>query len=169
MNIKESITIRGEREPDNHEIEMLYSSSFGPGRYAKSTYRYRENNDHLIDISQVIICGNNLIGSVRFWDILVNNENSLLLGPITMHPDFRGQGYGEKLLYHSVMNCKNLGHNLIILVGDLAYYSKVGFKKIGQKRILFEGPVNSQRVLYIEFNKSIIEDSPIIKINKFTD
>lgn len=169
MKINDSIFIRKEQEIDNTEINTLYTNSFGPGRYAKSAFRYREKYDHLIDISQVLICQNKLIGSVRFWNILVNNKKSLLLGPIVMHRDYRGQGFGKRLLKDSILNCKNLGHNLIILVGDLSYYSKVGFKRIGQRKILFEGPVNYERVLYIEFNKSIIEHSADIKINKFID
>ncbi len=169
MKMNDSIFIRKEQEIDNTEINTLYTNSFGPGRYAKSAFRYREKYDHLIDISQVLICQNKLIGSVRFWNILVNNKKSLLLGPIVMHRDYRGQGFGKRLLKNSILNCKNLGHNLIILVGDLSYYSKVGFKRIGPKKILFEGPVNYERVLYIEFNKSIIEHSADIKINKFID
>lgn len=169
MKMNDSIFIRKEQEIDNTEINTLYTNSFGPGRYAKSAFRYREKYDHLIDISQVLICQNKLIGSVRFWNILVNNKKSLLLGPIVMHRDYRGQGFGKRLLKDSILNCKNLGHNLIILVGDLSYYSKVGFKRIGPKKILFEGPVNYERVLYIEFNKSIIEHSADIKINKFID
>ena len=169
MKMNHSIFIRKEQEIDNTEINTLYTNSFGPGRYAKSAFRYREKYDHLIDISQVLICHNKLIGSVRFWNILVNNKKSLLLGPIVMHRDYRGQGFGKRLLKDSILNCKNLGHNLIILVGDLSYYSKIGFKRIGQKKILFEGPVNYERVLYIEFNKSIIEHSADIKINKFID
>lgn len=169
MKMNDSIFIRKEQEIDNTEINTLYTNSFGPGRYAKSAFRYREKYDHLIDISQVLICQNKLIGSVRFWNILVNNKKSLLLGPIVMRRDYRGQGFGKRLLKDSILNCKNLGHNLIILVGDLSYYSKIGFKRIGQKKILFEGPVNYERVLYIEFNKSIIEHSADIKINKFID
>ena len=169
MNMNKSVFIRSEQEIDNAEINILYANSFGPGRYVKSAFRYREKYDHILGISQVLICQNKLIGSVRFWNILVNNKNSLLLGPIVMHRDYRGQGFGKRLLKDSILNCKNLGHNLIILVGDLSYYSKIGFKRIGQKKILFEGPVNYERVLYIEFNKSIIQDSADIKINKFID
>ena len=169
MNMTETIFIRNEQENDKDEIDKLYGSSFGPGRYAKSTFRYREKYDHLIDISKVIIYQNRLIGSVRFWNILVNGKNSLLLGPIAMHRDFRGRGFGMELLKTSIMNCKNLGHNLIILVGDIPYYSKAGFKRIGHKKISFEGPVNYERVLYIEFNKTIIKDNTEIKIKKFID
>ena len=169
MNMNGSKFIRKEQAVDSVEINTLYAKSFGPGRWAKSTFRYREKYDHLLDISQVLTYQGKLIGSIRFWNILVNNENSLLLGPIVMHRDFRGQGFGKELLENSILNCKNLGHNLIILVGDLSYYSKVGFKRIGQKKILFEGPVNYERVLYIEFNESIIEQSTDIKINKFID
>ena len=96
MKMNDSIFIRKEQEIDNTEINTLYTNSFGPGRYAKSAFRYREKYDHLIDISQVLICQNKLIGSVRFWNILVNNKKSLLLGPIVMHRDYRGQGFGKR-------------------------------------------------------------------------
>ena len=52
---------------------------------------------------------------------------------------------------------------------DIPYYSKAGFKRIGKKKISFEGPVNYERVLYIEFNKTIIKDNTEIKIKKFID
>ena len=78
MKMNDSIFIRKEQEIDNTEINTLYTNSFGPA-LRKSAFRYREKYDHLIDISQVLICQNKLIGSVRFWNILVNNKKSLLL------------------------------------------------------------------------------------------
>mgnify|MGYP003315603885 FL=1 len=58
MNMTETIFIRNEQENDKDEIDKLYGSSFGPGRYAKSTFRYREKYDHLIDISKVLSFSN---------------------------------------------------------------------------------------------------------------
>ena len=85
---------------------------------------------------------------------------------ITLRNDSRVLPFGKYLRISKINEIPQLFN---ILVGDLSYYSKVGFKRIVPKKISFEGPVNFERVLYIEFNKSIIEDSLEIKINKFID
>ena len=36
---------------------------------------------------------------------------------------------------------------IVVLVGDEAYYGRFGFKRIDQGRILFPGPVNPKRLL----------------------
>ncbi|MEL0185020.1 MAG: N-acetyltransferase, partial [Hyphomicrobiales bacterium] len=60
-------------------------------------------------------------------------------------------------------------HNIIILVGDLSYYSKIGFKRMLGKEITFAGPVNNDRVLYREIKTNIIEDSSKIIIKRYPD
>ena len=161
--------IRLERSDDAAEIDNLHSVTFGPGRYTKSAYRYREKREHLIDISFVLVDQNQIIGSVRYWEILVNNTPALLLGPIVIHPDYRGRGYGAKLIDYSVNKCNDANHNIIILVGDLSYYSKIGFKRMLGKEITFAGPVNNDRVLYREIKTNIIEDSSKIIIKRYPD
>ena len=168
-NSKVEPEIRLERSDDANEIDNLHSVTFGPGRYTKSAYRYREKREHLIDISFVLIDQNQIIGSVRYWEILVNNAPALLLGPIVIHPDYRGCGYGVKLIDYSVNKCNGANHNIIILIGDLSYYSKIGFKRMLGKKIVFEGPVNNDRVLYREIKTNIIEDSSKIIIKRYPD
>jgi predicted N-acetyltransferase YhbS len=168
-NSKVEPEIRLERSDDATEIDNLHSVTFGPGRYTKSAYRYREKRDHLIDISFVLVDKNQIIGSVRYWEILVNNAPALLLGPIVINPDYRGRGYGAKLIDYSVNKCNEANHNIIILVGDLSYYSKVGFKRMLGKEITFAGPVNNDRVLYREIKTNIIEDSSKIIIKPYPD
>ncbi len=168
-NSKVEPEIRLERSDDATEIDNLHSVTFGPGRYTKSAYRYREKREHLIDISFVLVDQNQIIGSVRYWEILVNNAPALLLGPIVIHPDYRGCGYGVKLIDYSVNKCNGANHNIIILVGDLSYYSKIGFKRMLGKEIIFAGPVNNDRVLYREIKTNIIEDSSKIIIKRYPD
>ena len=168
-NSKVEPEIRLERSDDANEIDNLHSVTFGPGRYTKSAYRYREKREHLVDISFVLVDQNQIIGSVRYWEILVNNALALLLGPIVIHPDYRGCGYGVKLIEYSVNKCNEANHNIIILVGDLSYYSKIGFKRMLGKEIVFAGPVNNDRVLYREIKTNIIEDSSKIIIKRYPD
>ena len=169
MNHKNKINIRLEQYQDNESIEELYSLSFSPGRYVKSAFRMREKYSHLIDISYVSTIGRNIIGSLRYWNILVNSEPALLLGPVVIHPKYRGKGYGQELLKFSLQNCKLNNFKLIILIGDLIYYSKIGFKRFEKKDLSFIGPVNKDRLLYIDFGSNIVQESEKIEIKRYID
>ena len=45
---------------------------------------------------------------------------------------------------------KAKGHRLVVLVGDEAYYSRVGFKAIPEGRARMPGPVDYKRLLVAE-------------------
>lgn len=169
MSYKNKINIRLEQLQDKDGIEELYGLSFSPGRYVKTVFRMREKYDHLINISHVALIGDNIIGSVRYWNILVNSSPALLLGPVVIHPNYRGEGYGKELLECSIQNCKISNFKLIFLIGDFLYYSKIGFKKLEEKKISFVGPVNKDRLLYINFGDNIIEDHEKIIIRSYKD
>src|SRR6476659_5990956 len=45
---------------------------------------------------------------------------------------------------------KAQGHRLVILVGDEPYYARVGFKRVPHGQIELPGPVDPDRLLYLE-------------------
>ena len=61
-----SLTILPEMEGDAAAIERLHERTFGPGRYAKTAYRLRENVAHRLEVSFTAHIGTLLVGSVRF-------------------------------------------------------------------------------------------------------
>jgi predicted N-acetyltransferase YhbS len=73
-----------------------------------------------------------------------------MLGPLTVEPPFRGRGVGRALLDRSLRDAKARGHRLVVLVGDEAYYSRVGFKAIPKGRATMPGPVDYSRLLVNE-------------------
>src|SRR5260370_4501111 len=73
-----------------------------------------------------------------------------MLGPLTVEPPFRGRGVGRALLDRSLRDAKARGHRLVVLVGDEAYYSRVGFKAIPKGRATMPGPVDYGRLLVNE-------------------
>jgi predicted N-acetyltransferase YhbS len=74
----------------------------------------------------------------------------LMLGPLTVEPPFRGRGVGRALLDRALRDAKARGHRLVVLVGDEAYYSRVGFKAIPKGRATMPGPVDYSRLLVNE-------------------
>jgi predicted N-acetyltransferase YhbS len=145
-----SITIAPEKPSDALAIERLHERTFGPGRFVLSAYRLREHVDHLLDLSFTAHIGTLLVGSVRQLPVCVGDTKALLLGPLTVEPPFRQHGIGRTLLERSITGAKDKGHGLILLVGDSAYYNRVGFKPVEKGRATMPGPVDYSRLLVME-------------------
>jgi predicted N-acetyltransferase YhbS len=145
-----ALTILPERAKDAQAIERLHERTFGPGRFVLSAYRLREHVDHLLDLSFTARIGTLLVGSVRQLPICIGDTKALLLGPLTVEPPFRGRGVGRALLERALAEAKAKGHRLVLLVGDEAYYSRVGFKRIPKGRAVMPGPVDQNRLLIAE-------------------
>jgi predicted N-acetyltransferase YhbS len=152
-----SITIAPEKPSDAQAIERLHERTFGPGRFVLSAYRLREHVDHLLDLSFTAYIGTLLVGSVRQLPICVGDTKALLLGPLTVEPPFRARGIGRKLLDRSISGAKDGGHRLILLVGDFAYYNRVGFNKVEKGRANMPGPVDYSRLLVAELADGAFE------------
>jgi predicted N-acetyltransferase YhbS len=145
-----SITVLAERPEDAVAIERLHERTFGPGRFVLSAYRLREHVDHLLELSFTARIGTLMVGSVRQLPIRLGDTKALMLGPLTVEPPFRKRGVGRALLDRALSDAKAKGHRLVLLVGDEAYYSRVGFKKVPKGRATMPGPVDYDRLLVAE-------------------
>jgi predicted N-acetyltransferase YhbS len=152
-----SLTIAPEDPKDAQAIERLLERTFGPGRFVLSAYRLREHVDHLLDLSFTARIGTLLVGSVRQLPICVGDTKALLLGPLTVEPPFRGRGVGRALLERALNEAKAKGHRLVLLVGDEAYYSRVGFRKVPKGTATMPGPVDYDRLMVAELADGAFE------------
>jgi predicted N-acetyltransferase YhbS len=149
--------IRPERAEDVPAIDALVAAGFGPGRYAKSAYRLREGVGAETGLSFVAVEEGGLRGSVRFWPVFVGAVPALLLGPLAVDGAQRGRGIGIALMNHGIAEARRLGHRVIILVGDLPYYARVGFAALPRGSVKFPGPVDPARVLALALVDGALE------------
>src|ERR1700758_4427672 len=145
-----SVSIQPEAPDDGHAIERLHERTFGPGRYAKTAYRLREQVAHCLDLSFTARVGTLLVGSVRLSPVRIGETKALLLGPLTVEPPFRERGIGYALIERALVAAKAGGHRLVVLVGDEPYYAKSGFKPIPKGRAAMPGPADPARLLVCE-------------------
>jgi predicted N-acetyltransferase YhbS len=138
-------TILSESPDDAAAIERLTARTFGPGRFAKSAYRLREEVEHIPELSFTL-----MVGSVRLSQILIGEAKALLLGPLTIEPPFRGRGIGQNLIARALEEARRKGHRLVVLVGDEPYYARSGFKAAAKGRIEMPGPADPARILVAE-------------------
>jgi predicted N-acetyltransferase YhbS len=152
-----SLTILPETAKDAQAIDRLHERTFGPGRFVLSAYRLREHVDHLLELSFTARIGTLLVGSVRQLPISIGDTPALLLGPLTVEPPFRKRGVGRALLDRALTEAKAKGHRLVLLVGDEAYYGRVGFKAVPKGRAAMPGPVDYDRLLVAELSEAAFD------------
>jgi predicted N-acetyltransferase YhbS len=145
-----SLTILPETKDDTEAIERLHERTFGPGRYAKTAYRLREQASHRLDLSFTARIGTLLVGSVRLSPVRIGESKALLLGPLTVEPAFRERGVGQALIARALKDAAAKGERLVILVGDEPYYAKSGFRRVQGDGVIMPGPVDPQRLLVAE-------------------
>jgi len=148
--------IRPERPQDASAVAALDDNGFGPGRYAKSAYRLREGVEPEMALCLVAERGASLLGSVRFWPVMVGADKALLLGPLAVHARARNHGIGLALMQAGIDKARMTDHTAILLVGDEAYYARAGFKRIAGVR--FPGPVDRARILGLTLRSEVAGD-----------
>ena len=132
-----------ETPSDWWEVEALFDLCFAPGREALSSYRLREGVDPCAALCQVARDDDGLLaGAVRFWPVHVQAASALLLGPIAVHPTRQGEGLGALLMTESL---RLAGQRRILLVGDLPYYERFGFRAL--RGVDMPAPTNPDRIL----------------------
>jgi predicted N-acetyltransferase YhbS len=146
-----------ETAADAEAIERLNERVFGPGRFARTAYRLREEAEPDLTLSFVARVGTLLVGANRMTPILIGQTPALLLGPLIVEPVFRSQGIGEALVTRSLEAARQAGARLAILVGDEPYYARMGFKRAPAGRVQLPGPVDPARVLYCEIEAGAFE------------
>jgi len=123
-------TITTERAEDDPAIEALLDRAFGPGRTSKLSYRYREGVAPFAGLSLVARdAGEAIVGSIRYWPVAISRRRqpALLLGPLAVEPRLAGKGIGRALIRESLDMAAWGRHRIVLLVGDLDYYSRFGF------------------------------------------
>jgi predicted N-acetyltransferase YhbS len=149
------INLRPILDSDQPDIEMLLDRAFGPDRQSKTTYVFRDGVPPIAELGRVALVGSQLRGAISYWPVrfrkVATQETNpaLLLGPLAVDPDHRGEGVGIELMQKTLELARQSGHRLVILVGDLDYYERVGFHRDGTADLRLPGPVDQDRVLMI--------------------
>ena len=145
---------------DSASIEHLLDISFGIARRTKTSYRLREGSTPEAALTQVMRDADlGVIGTISYWPLAIGARGmpALLLGPLAVHPQRQNRGIGLALMRATLVDAKRLGHQLVLLVGDAPYYSKVGFSQVPKGQLLLPGPFDVARLLYLELKPGAIE------------
>jgi predicted N-acetyltransferase YhbS len=138
--------ITQERPQDVAPREALLDQAFGADRHTRTVYRLREGIDPVPALSYVALIDGKFEGSLRFWPIEVQGaQKALLLGPLAVSPERRGQAIGIALVRNGLRVARKHGHDIVLVVGDPRYYQRFGFLPAKAWNLTLPGPVDEER------------------------
>lgn len=148
--------IRLVKPADAALIEQLHDKVFGPGRFARTAYRVREQAPQA-GFGLMAWSDGVLAGAVHFTPVRIGGRaGAMMLGPLAVAPAFKGQGFGRWLVEEGAAEARARAVSLVILVGDLPYYARMGFQRIPAGQIWLPGPVAPERLLARELNEGAL-------------
>lgn len=129
-------------------VDKMVAEAFGPDRFAKTVYRLRDGVAPIPSLSLVMTDGEEIVGTLRFWPILIGGTTpALLLGPLVAAADRQGEGIGTRLMQEGLARAAAEGHRIVVLVGDEPYYVRFGFTRAFARRLKLPGWVDRKRFL----------------------
>jgi predicted N-acetyltransferase YhbS len=156
-----AVSTRQVTAADRCAIDGLQERVFGPGRFARTAYRVREGTPYASRFCRLAEIDKRVIASLRMTPVSVGGRGgALLLGPLAVDSSFANLGHGRRLIAESLAAAKACGIGLILLVGDMSYYGRLGFSPVlPAGRITFPGPVDPARILALELRAGALADS----------
>lgn len=142
--MKSNFTIRVEEQRDFKTVENLTRESFWNVYRPGCTEHYvlhcfRDNPDFIPALSLVMEKDGKPTGE-KF--------PIATFGPISIHPDFKRQGYGLALLNYALEKAKTLGIGFICMEGNIQFYSHAGFDLASKLKIHYHAEPKDSEVPY---------------------
>lgn len=143
--------IRVENAADIPGIEKLYVKSFGAAHPSSPVSYLRDSTMPVADLCLIAEDYGEVVGTLRFWPVMIGPVTpALLLGPIAVAPGFHSRGLGAQMINLGLGRARDLGHKIVLLVGDGPYYGRFGFTRHLTQGVLLATPVEPERFLGLE-------------------
>ena len=160
----ETEIMRLEEEKDYKKVENLVRDAFWniyrPGAYEHFiVYNLREDPSFIKDLAYIIEEDDEIIGHINYSKGNLNlykknnqgmekindwNEEAVVLGPIAINPKYQNQGYGFRLIKHTLRLAKNKNIPYVFVIGDENYYNRFGFESASKYNLFLEGTDTSE-------------------------
>ena len=143
--------IVAERPQDAALLDSLLDRTFGSDRHKKTVYRLREGLPPVPGLAfSAIDEAGTLLGSLRFWPVLIGRTRAIVLGPLAVEPVLQGMGIGRALVRHGLDVAQALGETICVVVGAPDYYQPFGFTNAEAAGLKLPGPVDAPRFQVLE-------------------
>ena len=143
------ISFRLEEPKDYRIVENMVRESFWnvyrPGCLEHFVlHELRNNPDFVKELDFVMEKDGKIIGQNVFVKTFIQSDDGrkipvLAMGPISITPELKRQGFGKKLLDYSLAKAKEMGFGAVCFEGNIDFYSQSGFTYASKFGIRYHG------------------------------
>lgn len=157
-----TVTLRLETPDDQPEIDRLLGLGFDPSHAKRNIWAFRHGAPvaTLCLVAEDQDNAGHLLGSIRYWPIRVAGLPSILLGPLAVDPQLRGQGIGKTLVLKSLDRAQSGPWNFCFVSGERDYYPNLGFTKLSLDQVDLIAPIEEERLHMISVSEKTFGDLP---------
>ena len=145
------LTIRRETADDVPDIRAVVHAAFGRTAEVDLVERLRRAN--ALTLSVVAITDGRIVGHVAFSPVSIGGSHgALALAPVSVAQDCQRRGIGSALIRWSLEQVHQLGHRVVLVVGNAVYYSRFGFSTASQFGIKCPFSVPDEAFMVLELS-----------------
>jgi len=152
------LIIRPETPRDLDAIRHVNEQAFGEKAEADIVEKLRGRG--ALTLSLVAVRRGEVKGHIAFSPVVVESEGSsfeaLALAPMAVLPAYQRQGVGGQLVRAGLEECRNLGQEIVVVLGHPTYYPRFGFAPAGPKGIGCEFEVPEEAFMVLELRKGAL-------------
>jgi predicted N-acetyltransferase YhbS/catechol 2,3-dioxygenase-like lactoylglutathione lyase family enzyme len=148
-----TVRIRRERPEDIPIIHQINVAAFKSEGEANLVDRLRAHGAGLLSL--VAVLDGQVVGNIYFSPMTITDEDGHIteavgLAPLAVLPDFQNQGIGSQLASAGLDKLRDMGHKLVIVLGQASYYPRFGFKPTLPYGIRWESEVDEAHFMITE-------------------
>ncbi|HPJ01397.1 MAG TPA: N-acetyltransferase [Candidatus Limiplasma sp.] len=132
-----NLVLRRETPADFRIVETLTREAFwnlhGPGCDEHFLSHILRNADAFIpELDYVAELDGVTVANIMYAKACIRLDHGgelpvIGFGPVSVLPEYQRQGIGSTLIHHTLALAKEFNYNAVLIYGDPAYYSRVGF------------------------------------------
>jgi putative acetyltransferase len=152
------LAIRRETTEDIAAIRYINEQAFGQNEEAELVEKLR--NRAALSLWLIAVQKNEIVGHIAFSPVVIESERSsfeaITLAPIAVLPEYQRQGIGGQLARACLEECRNLGHEIVVVLGHPTYYPRFGFVPAKPKGISCEFEVAAEAFMVLELREGAL-------------
>lgn len=154
-----AVHCRQELPTDIAAIRKVETMAFGRAKEAALVDSLRAAG--ALSLSAVAEVHGEIVGHISFSPVNIDGANTncsaLALAPMAVLPDWQRKGVGSVLLRWSLDECRQGGHQLVIVLGHPDYYPRFGFVRATPLGIHCPFEVPSEAFMLLELKPGILQ------------
>ena len=139
-----TIQIRETNSSDFDNIMLVEERAFGTKDEAELTANLLKDETASPILSLLAFEGERAVGHVIYTRVYMNELDPAqpllhILAPLAVIPEYQKQGIGGRLMEEGTRRLKEMGSEMVFVLGHIGYYDRFGFQ-VDAKAVGYEAP-----------------------------